>query len=101
LQEAAAQVVAYLQLNPWLSLAIAFLTGLAGAKTVAYDRRAGLFLSLIVGVMGLFLGEWVVIYSGVNVYLERIAEFRLIFDFIAAYLGAFVVAALIHFIKPL
>ena len=101
MQEAAAQVVAYLQSNPWLSLAIAFLTGLAAIKTVAYGRRAGLFFSLIVGVMGLFLGEWAVIYSGVNVYLEHVAEFRLLFDFIAAYLGAFVVAALIHFIKPL
>jgi uncharacterized membrane protein YeaQ/YmgE (transglycosylase-associated protein family) len=101
LQQTAEQVIAYLQSNTWLSLAIAFLAGLAAGKTVAYDRRPGPFLSLIIGAIGLFLGEWLMTFSGVDLYLDRIGEFRLLFDFIAAYLGAFVVAALIHFIKPL
>jgi uncharacterized membrane protein YeaQ/YmgE (transglycosylase-associated protein family) len=101
LQETAAQVIAHLQSNPWLSVGIAFLAGLAAGKTVAYERRPGLLLSLIVGSIGFFLGEWVVIYSGLDFYLQQIAEFRIFFDFIAAYLGAFVIAAVIHFVKPL
>jgi hypothetical protein len=32
--------------------------------------------------------------------LETISQVRLLFDFIAAYIGSFVVAAIIHFIRP-
>jgi len=55
---------------------------------------------LIVGIVGLFLGEFMIFYYGLDEYLDNIAAFRLLFDFIAAYVGSFVVAAIIHFIKP-
>jgi hypothetical protein len=33
--------------------------------------------------------------------MEQLPEFRVLFDFLAAYVGSFVVAAVIHFVKPL
>jgi len=40
------------------------------------------------------------IYFKLVEYLENISEFRIFFDFIVAYVGSFLVAAIIHFIKP-
>ena len=94
------KVAAYLQPNPVLSLGIAFVAGFAAVKTVAYDQRAGFILFALVGVVGLLLGEFVLLYYGLDGYLESISEFRILFDFIAAYIGSFIVAAIIHFIKP-
>ena len=94
------KVAAYLQPNPVLSLGVAFVAGFAAMKTVAYDQRAGFIVFALVGVVGLFLGEFVLLYYGLDEYLEPISEFRILFDFIAAYIGSFLVAAIIHFIKP-
>lgn len=94
------KVAAYLQPNPVLSLGVAFVAGLAAVKTVAYDQRAGFIFFALVGVLGLLLGEFVLLYYGLDGYLEPISEFRILFDFIAAYIGSFLVAAIIHFIKP-
>ena len=91
----------YLLGNPVLSLGVAFVAGLAASKTVAYEGKAGFFLYLLVGVFGLFLSQFVILFFGLQEYLETLPEFRLLFDFIAAYVGSFVVAAIIHFIKPL
>jgi len=100
LGETLEKVAAYLQPNPVLSLGIAFVAGFAAMKTVASDQRAGFILFALVGVVGLLLGEFVLLYYGLDRYLEPISEFRILFDFIAAYIGSFIVAAIIHFIKP-
>ena len=94
------KVAAYLQPNPVLSLGIAFVAGFAAMKTVAYDQRAGFILFALVGVVGLLLGEFVLVYYGLDEYLEPISAFRILFDLIAAYIGSFIIAAMIHFIKP-
>jgi uncharacterized membrane protein YeaQ/YmgE (transglycosylase-associated protein family) len=99
-QEIAQEVFAYLQ-NHWIiSLGIALIAGFAADKTVAYERRSSFFFFLIVGLIGLFLGQFVLLYFGLKDYLENISEFRIFFDFIAAYVGSFFIAAIIHFIKP-
>jgi uncharacterized membrane protein YeaQ/YmgE (transglycosylase-associated protein family) len=100
LQESAQEVSSYLTTNPLLSLGIALVAGFAADRTVAYDRRSGFIVYLIIGLIGLFLGEFMLIYFKLVEYLENISEFRIFFDFIAAYVGAFFVAATIHFIKP-
>jgi uncharacterized membrane protein YeaQ/YmgE (transglycosylase-associated protein family) len=100
LGETVQRVAAYLQPNPVLSLGLAFVAGFAAMKTVAYDKRAGFILFALVGLVGLILGEFVLIYYGLDEYLQPISEFRILFDFIAAYVGSFIVAAIIHFIKP-
>jgi uncharacterized membrane protein YeaQ/YmgE (transglycosylase-associated protein family) len=94
-------VFSYLLGNPVLSLGLAFIAGFAASKTVVYEGKAGFFLYLLVGVFGLFLSQFVILSFGLQEYLETLPEFRVLFDFIAAYIGSFIVAAIIHFIKPM
>ena len=98
--ECATEVFAYLQGSIIVSLGLAFVAGFAADKTVAHERRSGVLFFLVVGLLGLFLGEFMIFYLKFDEYLEKISEFRLVFDLIAAYVGSFVVAAIIHFVKP-
>ena len=75
--EAIERVAAYLQPNPVLSLGLAFVAGFAAMKTVAYDKRAGFILFALVGLVGLILGEFVLIYYGLDEYLQPISKFRI------------------------
>jgi uncharacterized membrane protein YeaQ/YmgE (transglycosylase-associated protein family) len=100
LGETLEKVSSYLQPSPILALGIAAVAGFAAVKTVAYDQRASLVLFLIVGVIGLFLGEFMLFYFRLDEILENISQLRILFDFIVAYIGSFIVAAIIHFIKP-
>jgi uncharacterized membrane protein YeaQ/YmgE (transglycosylase-associated protein family) len=84
-----------------VSLAVAFVAGWAASKTVASEWRSGVFLWLFVGVAGLFLSQFVLLFSGLQDYIEGISEFRILFDLIAAYVASFFIAALIHFVRPL
>ena len=98
--ESAQEVFVYLQGGIIVSLTLAFVAGFAADKTVSYERRSGVLFFLTIGILGLFLGEFVLVYSRLDKYLEGIAEFRVLFDLIASYLGSFFIAAIIHFIKP-
>jgi uncharacterized membrane protein YeaQ/YmgE (transglycosylase-associated protein family) len=100
LQEIFQEVSAYLQENLIVSLGIAFVAGFAADKTVAYERRSSILSFLVVGVIGLFLSQFTLLFFGLKDYLEKVSEFRILFDFIAAYIGSFIVAAIIHFVKP-
>ena len=100
MQETAHVVWHYLLGNPVLYLVVAFIAGIAANKTVAYEGKAGFFLYLLIGVFGLFLSQFVILFFGLQEYLEKLPDFRTFFDFIAAYAGSFIVAAIIHFIKP-
>jgi hypothetical protein len=55
---------------------------------------------MIMGLVSLFLGQFMLIYFGLQDYLDNISELRIFFDFGAAYVSSFFVAAIIHFIKP-
>jgi len=101
LQEVAQQVIDYLRANSVLSLGIAFISGIAAVKSVAHERRTGPVVYLIVGLIGFFLGQFVIFYFGFQEYLEEISAFRILFDLIAAYIGSFIVATIVHFIKPM
>jgi uncharacterized membrane protein YeaQ/YmgE (transglycosylase-associated protein family) len=98
--EAARRVIEYLQGSVLLSLTIGFISGWASAKLVSRDRRSGPIYFLAVGLLGLFLGEFMLVSFQLDEYIEPIAEFRLFFDLLAALIGAFFVAAIVHFIKP-
>ena len=100
MQEVSQAVLAVLLGNPIVYAGIAFVAGFAANKTVAYEGRSGFFLYLFIGVVGLFLGEYAILATTLKEWFEKIPEFRLLFDFIAAYIGSFVVAAIIHFIRP-
>ena len=77
------------------------LAGFAAAKTVTVGTRLSIFVAVIAGVSGLFLGQLMLIIFGFLQYIDSIPEFRLVFDLIAAYVGSFVVATVIHFVKPI
>jgi uncharacterized membrane protein YeaQ/YmgE (transglycosylase-associated protein family) len=98
--EIAGEVVAYLKTSPVLFLVMAFLAGLAADRTVAYDRRSSFILFSLIGLLGLFLSQFVILFFGLQGLLESLPQFRILFDFIAAYIGAFVIAAIIHFVRP-
>jgi uncharacterized membrane protein YeaQ/YmgE (transglycosylase-associated protein family) len=100
LPEITQQVIEYLKANAVLALAIAFIAGLAATKSVAHERHAGVFTYFVVGAVGFFLGQFAMVYFGLQDYLKEVSQFRILFDFVAAYVGSFVVAATIHFIKP-
>jgi uncharacterized membrane protein YeaQ/YmgE (transglycosylase-associated protein family) len=101
LQEITREVLTYLQTNPVLYVGMAFVAGFLAHKTVVREAGSAFVLSAIIGSAGLILGQFMLIYFGLKEYLEKIAEFRLFLDFFAAYIGSFVVATLIHFVKPL
>ena len=84
-----------------MTLGVAFVAGFAASKTVSSEWHSGVILWLFVGAAGLFLSQFVLIFFGLQEYLEGVTEFRLLFDLIAAYIGSFFVAALIHFLRPL
>ena len=100
MKEAVEQVFAYLQGSPVVAVLVAFIAGLAAVKTVAHDRRVGFVLFLLIGALGLILGEFVLVYFKLDEYLENLSAFRIVFDFIVAYLGSFFITAIIHFIRP-
>lgn len=101
MQETARDAFAYLQANAVLSIGIALVAGWAAHKSVTSDERSGAVLFLIIGLVGLFLGQFVIFYFGLTEYLDKLSGFRLFFDFLAAYVGSFLVATLIHFAKPM
>jgi uncharacterized membrane protein YeaQ/YmgE (transglycosylase-associated protein family) len=100
MQAISQEVLAYLLGNSIVYAGIAFVAGFAANKSVAYEGRSGFFLYLFVGLTGMFLGEYAIISTSLKEWLEKIPQFRLLFDFIAAYIGSFIIAAMIHFIKP-
>ena len=101
MQEIAREVYGYLQANAVLYAGIAFVAGFLAHKTVVREASSAFVLSAIIGLVGLFLGQFMLFYFGLKEHLEKISEFRLLLDFIAAYIGSFIVATLIHFVKPL
>jgi uncharacterized membrane protein YeaQ/YmgE (transglycosylase-associated protein family) len=101
LKEITQQVFDYLRTTPLLSVGLAFVAGLAASKTVASEWRFGVISWLFVGSAGLFLSQFVLIVAGFHEYIANAPEFRILFDLVAAYIGSFFVAALIHFLRPL
>ncbi|MFQ5850927.1 MAG: hypothetical protein ACE5JU_10110 [Candidatus Binatia bacterium] len=98
----AQEVLGYFQENLVATLVIALIAGFLAGKTVAYGgKRRGLVFFFAVGLLGSFLGQFAVLYFGLKEVLEQIPEFRLVFDLLAAYVGSFILASMIHFLKPL
>ena len=99
--EAAQQVWAYFQAYPVAAAIIAYVAGWAASVTVERGRARTWVFHIFVGVLGAFLGQYALVCLGLREILEKLPEFRYLFDFFIAYLGSFVVAAIVHFIKPL
>lgn len=101
MEETAREVIEYLQENLWAMIPIAVFAGFAASKTVAWAKRGNILMYILVGVLGAFLGRYAILYLDLEGIIGALPQFRFVFDFIAAYVGAFVVAAIINFLKPL
>lgn len=100
MQELTQDILAYTQGNPVLSLGLAFVSGFLATRTVASERRPGVIGFWLIGMLGFFLSQFLIAYYGYRETLDGLGELRIVFDLIATYVGAFVVAGIVHFIKP-
>jgi uncharacterized membrane protein YeaQ/YmgE (transglycosylase-associated protein family) len=102
MEQTADEVLRYFQNNILILPFIAFIAGFAAVKSVSYGKRVGIVLYLVIGFLGFFLGEFLLFFSGLKEFLsENLPSFRLFFDFLAAYIGSFIVAAFVHLFRPL
>ena len=100
MKEIALAVLDYLQQNLLVSLVIAVIAGFAGMKSVSFAKKTNPALFFIVGALGVFLGQFVILYFGLKGIIDEISEFRLLFDLLAAYIGSFIVASLVNMFSP-
>jgi uncharacterized membrane protein YeaQ/YmgE (transglycosylase-associated protein family) len=99
-EETAREVIAYMQENAAATIIIIVITGFAACKFVASDWKGINLLFLIVGLLGFFLGQFVMLTFGLKEILDQIPQFTWLFDFIIGFVGSFVVAAIANFVKP-
>ena len=86
--------------HPVSTLLIALLAGFLASRIVAADRRPGVLGFTTIGVIGLFLSRLVFSHYQLNDTLEDLHALRIFVDLLAALVGSFVIAGIIHFIKP-
>ena len=100
MREIAAEVVRYFQDNLLAAVVIALIVGPLASKTVSKWGKGNIGVYLLVGVLGSFLGQFAIRYFGLKEILDQVAGLWLLFDIVAAYLGSFVIAAIVHFLRP-
>ncbi len=79
---------------------IAFIAGFLATRLVAAERRPGVIGFTIIGSIGFFLGHFVINYYQFSEYLDSLQGLRIFIDLMAAFIGSFVIAGIVHFIKP-
>ena len=100
MQQITQDIFIYIQLNPVLSLVIAFIAGFLATRIVAAERRPGVLGFTVIGLCGFFIGHFMIAYYNYTEYLDSLLELRVLADMIAAFIGSFVIAGVIHFIRP-
>ena len=100
MQEIVLETLIYVIDNPVLTLVIAVVAGFLATKFVAADRRPGIIGFVIIGLIGSFLGHFVIIYFRWNESLDSLLALRIIIDLFAAFIGSFLIAGILHFLKP-
>ncbi len=97
----AEDVLFYFQDQLLVTIVFGLLAGFLASKSVAIGRSGHLAYFLAIGLIGSFMGQFAILYLGLDKVFDHVYQFRLVFDFLAAYIGAFILASLVHFIKPL
>ena len=100
MQEIVLETLIYVIDNPVLTLVVAFIAGFLATKFVAADRRPGMIGFVIIGLIGSYLGHFVIIYFRWNESLDGLLALRIIIDLLAAFIGSFLIAGILHFLKP-
>ena len=100
MKEIAQAALGSIQENLLVSVVIAVIAGFAGMKTVSFAKKTNPALFFIVGALGVFLGQFAILYFGLKEIIDEVSAFRPVFDFLAAYIGAFIIASLINIFSP-
>ena len=101
MKEIALEVSQYFQDNLLVALVIALIMGFLASKTVTHWGKSNIAVYFMVGALGSFVGQFVIRYIGLKPVLDQVAGMWLLFDVVAAYLGAFIVATIAHLLKPM
>src|SRR5262245_1345343 len=99
--ENAHAVLGYFRENALAALIISLIAGFAACKTVLQERRLNSVLYLMVGLIGCFIGQYASRATGLKELLDNLPMFWILFDFLLAYAGSFLIAAAVHFVKPI
>jgi uncharacterized membrane protein YeaQ/YmgE (transglycosylase-associated protein family) len=99
-EETAREALAYIQSNMAAAGVIAVLTGFAACKTVAADWKDIGLLFIFVGMVGFFLGQFMILFLGLKEFLDQLPEFSWLFDILIGFVGSFIVATIVNFFKP-
>ncbi len=100
MQEALLDVLIFVIDNPFYTIVMALLAGFLATRLVAAERRPAIIGFSIIGLIGFFLGRFVLTYFELNETLDRLRDLRVAIDLVASFAGAFAVASLVHLIKP-
>ena len=100
MEETAREVLSYMQDNPAATTIIVVVTGFAACKAVASDWKGINLLFIVVGLLGYFLGQFLILILGLKEILGQIPQFTWLFDFIIGFVGSFIVATIANFVKP-
>ena len=101
MKETALETSQYLQDNLLVALVIALIIGFLASKTVTHWGKSKIAVYFIIGALGSFVGQFVIRYIGLKPVLDQVAGMWLLFDVVAAYVGAFLIATLVHLFKPM
>ncbi len=100
MRQSVVETLIYFLDNPILILGLAGTGGFVASRIVAADRRPGVIGFTVIGFLGFFLSHFVIAYAGWNEYLDSLRALRVVIDFVGTCIGSFVLAGLIHFLKP-
>jgi uncharacterized membrane protein YeaQ/YmgE (transglycosylase-associated protein family) len=99
--DVAQEVFTYLQDHYFVAVVISLIGGYSAVKTVAHGKRMSPIGFVALGLLGTFLGLFAFRYIGISEILDLLPQFSFVFDLLAAYVGSFFLASLVHFIRPL
>ena len=100
MKEAVLETLQYIQDHLLSSLVLALIAGYVAYKTIIHEKRGNIVLYFILGILGFFLGHVVTFYTGFREILDQIPDLWFVFDLVLAYVGAFMIVSLFHFLKP-
>ena len=100
MEETAQEVLLYMQENLAATVIIVVISGFAACKIVASDWKGIRLLFIIVGCLGFFLGQFLVLFFGLKEIIDLVPQFTWLFDFIIGFVGSFIVATVANFLKP-
>jgi uncharacterized membrane protein YeaQ/YmgE (transglycosylase-associated protein family) len=99
-EQIAREAFSYIQANIAANAVIAVVTGFAACKSVAADWKDIGLLFIVVGIVGFFLGQFMIVFLGLKEFLDLLPQFTWLFDILIGFVGSFIIATIVNFFKP-